>query len=292
MPLSQNDIRALVLITGSREPVNPRTLQAELGLRRETVSRLITHLVEIGLVERKGREVVLAGTLPAEAFKKLYFSHRASPLHKILSLRRVELLARLDLTPKSLEALAMETGIPSDTLYGYLKGFLWVGIVSRSRHGKAYHFSFNYIFWPELKEFVTSLQEYQVLRLVPREALLIKSHENSVLFKSLRLQDATFTSFSAYEDYGIELMLRDYYYTLPKRELSIQEVFIHSLDSAWESFQKLFCVLFYLKNRDKLEAIDHPMMKDLKAVLQGKRIKGYPTMEDIEDRTDLYDIKL
>jgi predicted transcriptional regulator len=292
MPLSQNDIRALVLITGSKEPVNPRILQAELGLRRETVSRLITHLVEMGLVERRGREVVLAGTPPAEAFKKLYFSHRASPLHKILSLRRVELLSRLDRTPRSLETLALETGIPGDTLYGYLKGFLWVGVVSRSRQGKAYLFSFNYIVWPELKDFVTSLQEYQILRLVPREALLIKSYENSVLFKSLRPQDATFTSFSAYEDYGILLGLRDYYYTLPRRELSIQEVFIHSLDSAWESFQKLFCVLFYLKNRDKLEAIDHPMMKDLKAVLQGERIKGYPTLEDIEDRTDLYDIKL
>ena len=106
MPLSQNDVRALVLITGSKEPVNPSTLQAELGLRRETVSRLITHLVEMGLAERSGREVVLAGTPPAEAFKKLNFSHRASPLHKILSLRRVELLARLDRTPRSLEALA------------------------------------------------------------------------------------------------------------------------------------------------------------------------------------------
>lgn len=292
MPLSQNDIRALVLITGSKEPVNPGALQDGLGLRRETVSRLITHLVEKGLVERREREVALAGTPPAEAFKKLYFSHRASPLHKILSLRRVELLARLDRTPKSLETLALETGIPGDTLYGYLKGFLWVGVVSRSKHGKAYLFSFNYTFWPELKEFVTSFQDYQVLRLVPRSALLIKSYENSVLFKSLRPQDATFTSFSAYEDYGIELMLRDYYYTLPKRELSIQEVFIHSLDSAGELQQKLFCVLFYLKNRDKLEKIDHPMMKDLKALLQGEKIKDYPTLEDIEDRTDLYDIKL
>ena len=89
MSFTQNDVRALILITGSREPVNPRALQAELGLRRETVSRLITHLVEMGLAERSGREVVLADTPPAEAFKRLYFSHRASPLHKILSLRRV-----------------------------------------------------------------------------------------------------------------------------------------------------------------------------------------------------------
>lgn len=63
------------------------------------------------------------------------------------------------------------------------------------------------------------------------------------------------------------------------------------ISSSWESFQKLFfCALFYLKKMDKLEAVDHPMMKDLKAVLQGERIEGYPTLEDIMDRMDLYDI--
>ena len=292
MPFSQNDIRALVLIAGSKEPSNPRTLRETLGLRRETVSRLITHLVKMGLVERRGREAILAGTPPAEAFKLLYFTHRATPLHKILSLRRVELLARLDQTPRSLDGLAAETGIPVDTLYGYLKGFLRVGIVSRSRQGKAYCYTFNFKLWQELKDFVNALLEYQVLCLVPREALIIKSYEDSVIFKSIRPQDATITSFSAYEKYGIDLGLRDNYYTLPRRELSIQEIFVHSLDSAWEPSQKLFCALFYLKNKNKLDAIDHPIMSNLKAVLQGERISGYPTLEDIEDRADLYDIKL
>ncbi len=191
MPLSQNDIRALVLIAGSERPVDPRTLREELGLQRETVSRLITHLVQMGLVERSGGETILADTHPAEAFKRLYFSHRATPLHKILSLQRVELLGRLDQIPRSLDALALETGIPADTLYGYLKGFLRVGVVSRSRQGKAYFYAFNFKLWPELKDFVTALRDYQVLRLVPREALLIKSYGDSVLFKSVRPQDAT-----------------------------------------------------------------------------------------------------
>jgi len=290
--LSENDIRALVLITGSKEPKNPGALVEELGLRRETVSRLLTHLVEKGLAERRGREAILAGTPTAEAFKKLYYSHRASPLPKILSLGRLTLLARLDQSPKSLEDLAIETGIPADTLYGYLRGFLLLGVVRRSRNGKAYRYSFNYMLWSELKDFVASLFEYQVLRLVPREALLIKSYGKSVLFKSIRQQDATSTSFSAYEDYGIKLGLRDNYYTLPKRELSIQEVFIHSLDSAGDLQQRLFCILFYSKNRDKLEAINHPMIKDLKAVLQGERIRGYPSLEDVRDRADLYGIQL
>lgn len=292
MRLSENEVRALILITRSQEPVHPHALQRELGLLKGSVSRIITGLQDIGLVERAGGEILLAGTPPAEAFKRLYYSHRASPLPEILSGRRVELLYRLDSQPKSLETLAGVTGISSDTVYYYLQGLRPLGIVSRSTQGKAYLYSFNFKLWTELKDFVTAFREYQVLRLVPRSALLIKSYKDNVLFKSIRPQDATFTSFSAYKDYSIELGLRDNYYTLPKRELSIREVFIHSLDSAWEPFQKLFCVLFYLKNSDKLEAIDHPMMKDLEAVLQGEKISGYPALEDIEERLDLYDIKL
>lgn len=292
MPLSQNDIRALVLITGSERPVDPRILREELGLQRETVSRLITHLVQMGLVERSAGKAILASTHPAEAFKRLYFSHRAAPLHKILSLQRVELLGRLDQIPRRLNDLASVTGIPADTIYGYLKGFLGVGVVSRTKRGKAYLYSFNFKLWTELKDFVIALREYQVLHLVPREALLIKSYGDSVIFKSVRAQDATLTSFSVYEDYGILVSLRDYFYTLPKRELSVQEIFIHSLDSAWEHSQKLFCLLFYLKNREKLEAIDHPMMQDINGVLQGERISGYPTLEDIAERAELYDIEI
>jgi hypothetical protein len=118
------------------------------------------------------------------------------------------------------------------------------------------------------------MQEYDKARLVPREGLLIKIYKDSVLFKSLRAQDATYTSFSAYEDYGIELGLRDNYYTLPKRELSIQEVFIHSLDSAEGHQQRLFCILFYLKHKDRLEGVEHPVVKDIRAVLRGERSKA------------------
>lgn len=86
--------------------------------------------------------------------------------------------------------------------------------------------------------------------------------------------------------------MRDNYYALPKRELTIEDVFTHARDSAESLQRRLFCILFYLMDRDKLESVDHPMMKDIKAVLQGEKINGYPSLEDIEDRTDLYGINL
>lgn len=34
------------------------------------------------------------------------------------------------------------------------------------------------------------------------------------------------------------------------------------------------------------------MIKDIKAVLLGESVRGYPAMEDIEDRAELYSIEL
>lgn len=290
MHLSKNEIRTLVLITSSKGPVHTNDIMG-LNLRRETVYRIIARLKKKGLVERQDEEIVLTRTPPAEAFKKLYSAHRASPFLKLLADGRVELLSRLDDRPKSVEELAEEMDAPRETIYYYLQGFLRLGVVSRSKHGKAYLYSFNYIVWPQLKEFVTTLMEYQVLSLVPREALLIRSYGDSMLFKSLRPQDAPLTSFSAYADYGIELRLRDYYYTLPKRGLSIQEIFIHSLDSAESISHRLYCILFYLKNREAVKDVSHPMMESIRAVLKGESIKGYPSIEEIEDQAELYGIE-
>jgi predicted transcriptional regulator len=291
MNLCENEVRALIHITRSREPVHPSGLQKELDILKGSVSRIITGLQDVGLVERAGGEVILAGKPPAEAFKRLYYSHRASPLQEILSGRRVELLSRLNGQPNSLEALAGETGISSNTVYYYLQGFLRLGVVSRSKQSKAYLYSFNYIVWKELKDFVTVLLEFQALRLVPRDALLIRSYEDSVLFKSLRPQNATSTSFSAYGEQGIELGLLDNYYTLPKRELSIEDIFIHSMDSAEDYRQRLFCILFYMKNKDKLEGVEHLMIMSITKVLRGEHIKGYPTLEEIEEQAELYGIQ-
>jgi predicted transcriptional regulator len=291
MRLSENEIHALIMIARSVEPVYPSDLQEELGILKGSISRIITVLQDKGLVERSEGKIVLAGTSPAEAFKRLYYSHRASPLQEILSGQRMKLLSQLDSSQKSLDALTRETGISSDTIYYYLQDLRSLGIVSRSKQGKACFYSFNYITWKDLKDFVAALMEFQILRLVPREALIIKNYVDSVLFKSLRPQDATPTSFMAYRDYGIELGLRDNYYTLPKRVLSIQEVFIHSLDSAEGMSQRLYCILFYLKNKEALKEVLHPMIESIRMVLSGSHVQGYPTAEEIEEQAELYGIQ-
>jgi predicted transcriptional regulator len=183
MRLSESEIGALMLVAGSEKALRPGDLSQALNLRPESMSRVVTDLVNKGLLARVGKEIVLARTQAAESFKRLYFSHRASPLHLLLADRRADLLSRIDGGQKSVEALEKDTGIPKKTIYRYLKDFIRLGAVKRSKQGRTYLYSFNYILWQELKDFVTALLEYQALRLVPREALLIKGYGDSVLFK-------------------------------------------------------------------------------------------------------------
>lgn len=292
MRLNSNEIKALLMITGSDKGIRPLDLLDSLGLQRGSVSRIITNLKNKGLVDRENSWIVLANTHPAECFKKLYYAHRASPFDLLLAEGRTDLIACLDEDPKSVKELHEETSIPLKTLYFYLHDLTRLGVAVTNKTGRPSLYSFNYVYWGVLKEFVSALQDYDKSRLVPRDALLIKIYKDSVLFKSLREQDATPTSFSVYVDYGIELDLRDNYYTLPRRELSIQEVFSHSLDSAEGRSQKLFCILFFLKNTDKLGSVQHPMVKDIEAILNGEKLKGYPSLDDIEDRMEIYDIQL
>lgn len=292
MRLSQNEIKALLLITSSERMLLPRDITNLLGLQRGSVSRIITNLRDKGLVDREDSGIVLAKAHPADSFKRLYYAHRASPFQLLLADGRIELLSSLDHSTKSAKELHEQAAIPLKTVYYYLHELARLGVVVTTKKVKSSLYSFNYVYWGALKDFVSALQEYDKARLVPRDALIIKIYKDSVLFKSLRAQDATFTSFSSYMDHGIELGLRDNYYTLPKRELSIEEVFIHSLDSAEGRSQRLFCILFYLRNRDKLQSVLHPMMKDIETVLQGEKVKGYPSLEDVKDRTEMYGIKL
>jgi predicted transcriptional regulator len=295
MRFSENEVKLLLYVVGLEKSPHRMDLSKALDLSPRTISWVVSRLENKGFLARENDEIVLSSAPPVGAFKKLYYSRRASPYHLLMADRRVDLLAVLDSKPKSVAALVEQTGIKDSTIYLYLENLLRLGAARRSenKRSKGYRYAFNFSLWSQLKGFVDALLEYQAQHLIPRKALLIKSYGGDVLFKSLKKRpDATPTSFSVFKEYGIKLGMRDYYYTLPKRELSIREIFVHSLDSAEDHRQRLFCILFYLKYKDRLEGVEHPMVEEITAVLKDEKIKGYPSIEDIEDQAALYEIKL
>ena len=292
MQLSMNEIKALVILTNSKESVSPRSLSDELGTKSNSIYKIIASLEKKGLVRRFDSGIGLSITPESEYFKKFCYAHKTAPLEYIIAGRRMELISSLDNEFKTVNALNKLTKIPIKTIYFYMTNFAKLSIVRIKTTKRGNFYALNYKIWPELKNFVEQIVAYEKLHNIPQGAVLIKDYGNSTLFKSTSILDATPTSFSMYNSFGIVLFLRDHFYTLPKRMLSIKEIFIHSLDSADNISYKIFCILFYLKYGHNLKNVNHPMVKKIKLVLNEKHLKGYPRLDDIIDRAELYDIEL
>lgn len=289
--LSEKEVKLLIEVIRSEKDLQPNDLAMALAIRDTSVYKIITRLEQKGLVDRKPFNGVAPSiSLQAESFKKLYHAHPTSPFDRLLVGERINLLFKIDKNPKSVEELSKETRISKFSVYYFLNDLAKLGVVRKTKGKRPSKYSFNYVLWSDLKEFLVNLSKIESLAKIPIGGLLIKDYGDYSLFKSIRKLDATPTSFSVYGNYGIQLVLRteNNYYIIPKRDISIKDVFIHSLDSAEEMSQKLYCILFYLKNKNKLKGIRHPMMKNILAVLEGKNIKGYPSYEDVMDRMVVY----
>jgi hypothetical protein len=292
MRLSKNEIKALINLASSTKHFSPKSLSDELGTKSNSIYKIISSLERKGLVQRFDSEISLSITPQSEYFKEFCYAHKTAPLEHIIADRRMELISALDNNFKTVDTLSELTSIPKKTIYFYINYFSKLNIVKIKLIKKINLYSFNYKMWHELKNFADQIAAYEVLHNIPKRAVLIKDYGNNTLFKSTNVLDATPTSFSMYKAFGIELFLRDNFYTLPKRTLSIKEIFIHSLDSADTIAYKTYCILFYLKYNNNLKSVSHPMIKKIKQVLNGNDIKGYPNFDDLIDRAELYDIKL
>ncbi|MBU0662586.1 MAG: winged helix-turn-helix domain-containing protein [Candidatus Diapherotrites archaeon] len=95
------------------------------------------------------------------------------------------------------------------------------------------------------------------------------------------------TSFSRLGEFGIGLSSNYDYYFLPKKKLSIGEIFTHSLHSAASVRERLLCVLFYIKNGKKL--VKNPQIE---SVLSGRKLRGWPSRNEIEEAALQYGLSL
>ena len=124
---------------------------------------------------------------------------------------------------------------------------------------------------------------------------LYDKNENEIVFSTKIVCDAALTGFSAYKRFSIKLLPVDYTYYLPKKTLKKQDVFLHSLyraEKEGDARDFTLIALFYLKHKNDLKDIKHEIIDNLNKVLRGEQVTYYPTLEEIKDRADVYDIKI
>lgn len=209
--------------------------------------------------------------------------------HLILSNSKISVLTSI-LTPKDLMKISSDTNIKKSSIYNILKLFFKRNIVKKNSKG----YVLNKSIWPLLYDFLKSLKDYesQVDMRVPIGSKIYYKNKKEILFSSKEKLSLTKTAFSAYETYGIKLLLTKNYYFLPSKKLSKNEIFKHSIFIVKKDFtikNLIFLSLFYIKFR-KSFSIKDEIILNINKVLNGEIITNYPSLAEIKLRAKIYDI--
>jgi DNA-binding Lrp family transcriptional regulator len=151
--------------------------------------------------------------------------------------------------------------------------------------------------WSKIKEFLNELKKYEETndKRIPEGSTIYYKNEKEIIFSTKSKCDAALTGFSAYELFGIKIYTKDNTYYLPKKKLTIKEVFIHSIyyTEKEKTVQNIILIsLFYIKHKKYLSRIKHEIINNIKKIMKGEKISSYPTFEEIKQRADMYDIEM
>lgn len=196
-------------------------------------------------------------------------------------------------TPNTAQQIIQKTGYRKSIVYQKLKK----GIDHNMIVEKEKTYQWNPKLWPLLKSFLqeTTKREQTIDLRVPPSSVIYHKTKDEIVFSTKEELDASLTAFSAYENFGIKIYNITYFYYLPKKKLTAEKVFQHSLyiaEKTMEIRHIIFIALFYLKNRKKLTHIQHPILDKIKRTLYGEKFGGFPSLQEIKDRAVTYDLEV
>ncbi len=211
----------------------------------------------------------------------------------LLSGSGIPLLIEL-LHPKTVEEVESETEFKKSIIYKKIKQAINISaVIPKEKH----KYVINEKIWKDLKDFLVEYKKHEETTdsRIPANSNIYYKNKEEIVFSNNADLDATLTGFSAYEKHGIKLLLTTNYYYLPKKTLTIQDILKHSLyiTQKDKNIRNLtFICLFFLKNKNDLISIKHPILNKIKQILKGKNIQGYPTLKEIKEKADIYDIRI
>lgn len=288
MRLSRTEWHVLTLLAEGKETIVE--IADALQKSQKQVYRVAATLTKKGLADRHRGGLTPTRTSRTASLLKL--TQRHPQLSPLLSGSGIPLLTLL-LEPRTVEELTQLTGLTKDMVYKKLHAAKTMSVVT----AKETNYVVNARLWDELALALQEIKQYDesVDYRVPVGATIYRRTENDVLFSTKMEQPATRTAFSAYNEHGIKLLLHIQFYTLPKRTLSPVDIFKHSLIIAAKEKDTryyTYAALFYLKHKQTLHAVKHPLIDTITTILSGEHVTGFPTKEEIMERASMYDIRL
>lgn len=197
------------------------------------------------------------------------------------------------LNPKSIEEITQETGIKRAYVFRKIKQAKAISLV-KTKNGKYF---LNKKLWKKAEDFLKELKKHEETtdERIPSGSKIFFKNKKEIVFSSKEELDASLTAFSAYEIYGIKILTITNYYYLPKKKLNKRKIFTHSLYVAEKEFEIrhiIFIALFYTKHKKSLSRIKHPILENIKKIIKGQNILKYPSLEEIKDKAEVYNIRV
>jgi len=186
------------------------------------------------------------------------------------------------------------TDVKKSMIYRKIQQAIRISVVIQT-HKKTY--ALNEKVWKDVIAFLKEVKKHEETTdpRIPVNSIIYYKTSKEILFSNKNKLQASLTGFSAYHQFGIKLLLPTNYYYLPEKPLSKEEVLTHSLHITQKETDRrnlTYIGLFYSKCRDDMQNIKHPILDMIKLVLNGETIKGYPTIEELREKADVYDIRL
>jgi len=211
----------------------------------------------------------------------------------LLSESGIPILTAL-LTYNTIKEIEEHTDVKKSMIYRKIKQAISISVVIQT-HKKTY--TLNEKVWKDLIKFLEEAKnrEETIDPRIPVNSIIYYKTSKEILFSNKNELQASLTGFSAYHQFGIKLLLPTNYYYLPKKPLTKEEVLTHSLYITQKETDRrnlTYIGLFYSKCRHNVQNIKHPILDKIKRVLNGETIEGYPTREELQEKADVYDIRL
>jgi predicted transcriptional regulator len=235
--LSKTDL-AVIKVLLRRGESSLRDLREAINKSRVSIYLSLRRLKKLSLVDGRAHLVELKKNPLVDYISQLF--NEKFRLEKLSGERLPVLQSLLDW--KSLDQIAVECGISPPSVYRYLQELK--PLIRKS--GRRYR----------IREDKENLIEF--LRLVKKQTesgsgmVEIWSSPEGRLLKTTDAVDGSLTAFSRFPEFGVDYSPGYLYYYVPRKKLSVEEIFIHSLCAGGDrTFPKI--MEFYMKNNGLID---------------------------------------
>ncbi|ASJ03814.1 hypothetical protein A3L09_10675 (plasmid) [Thermococcus profundus] len=297
MSLTKSELKVLLALD---EPMTLKELAEKLNLSKPTLSVTISSLERKGLIERQSKKPLTikpANNKATQLLKRIKTEYSHLNLEKLLSGNYLKTLAALKVeTPQPPWLLQLKANVSRPTLHRILNELMEHLIVGKTKEG--YFLNERFALLKAFAEEYFWLENTLKVEEFDPSATVVWSGVGELIlttkkFKGKSVGEFQLTGLARFSDFGLPLISSGvYHYYRPAREISLEEVVVHTLRLGSDTRELLYAsallrgVSFDEKKLRKLAAKFEvsDVVDDLLEFLKGvPKHYPFPSREEVEE---------